>query len=143
MNTAGDCIFCKIVAGEIPSHTVLEDDVSLAFIDIGPVARGHTLLIPKYHVEIIDELSPDMAGGLLSNLPRLVHAVRGALSCEGVNVLQNNGRIAGQLVPHVHFHIIPRNTADRFSYTWPAGEYQEGEMERIAGDIIARLSESA
>lgn len=143
MNTVGDCIFCKIVAGDIPSHTVLEDDYSLAFMDIGPVARGHTLLIPKYHAEIIDELPPDIAGGVLSNLPRLVHAVRGALSCEGINVLQNNGRIAGQLVPHVHFHIIPRINGDKFSYTWPAGEYAQGEIEQIAGDIINRLSESA
>jgi len=79
------------------------------------------------------------AGAMLSNLPALVAAVKGATGCEGVNVLQNNGSVAHQVVPHVHFHIIPRNAGDEFHFNWPAGSYGEGRMDQLADDIRSRI----
>jgi len=139
MNSDPDCIFCKIVKGDIPSEKLLEDSASLAFMDIGPVAPGHALLIPRNHFSTVDEMDPETAGQVLANLPRLVSAIKGATECEGVNVLQNNGSVAGQLVGHVHFHIIPRNTRDRFEFNWPADKYQEGQIGLLAGKIRGLL----
>lgn len=134
-----DCVLCKIVAGEIPCVKVLQDDVALALMDIGPLAEGHVLLIPRQHVETIDDLTADEAAALLRHLPALVGGVSGATGCEGVNVLQNNGRVANQVVPHVHFHIIPRNAGDEFHFNWPAGKYPPGRSEEIARKIRDNL----
>jgi histidine triad (HIT) family protein len=133
------CVFCKILDGQIPATKVFQDDACLAFLDIGPVADGHVLLVSADHVESIDGLSPDQAAAVLRNLPALVAAVRAATGCQGVNVLQNNGRIAGQLVPHVHFHIIPRTPGDKFDYTWPAGKYPPGRADQLARAIREAL----
>ncbi|MDP7286739.1 MAG: HIT family protein [Phycisphaerae bacterium] len=130
-----NCLFCKIVAGDIPAMKVLEDDVCLAFMDIGPLADGHVLLIPKFHAETLDKLSIDHAGDMLKHLPALVHAVQAATSCQGVNVLQNNGVAAHQEVMHVHFHVIPRNEGDAFGFNWPSGSYESGRMEELAEAI--------
>jgi len=129
-----DCVFCKIAAGDIPSECLLNTESAFAFMDIGPLAEGHCLLIPKNHYETLDQMPADEAAALLSMLPALVRAVQTATGCEGVNVLQNNGRAAGQLVPHVHFHIIPRSPGGAWSFNWPAGEY--------AGERMAELGES-
>jgi len=134
-----DCVFCKIVTGEIPAVKVLEDEESLAFLDVGPLAEGHLLLIPKKHYETLDQVPARTAGAMLSNLPVLVRAVREATGCEGVNVLQNNGRVAHQFVPHVHFHVIPRSTGDEFHFNWPAGRYAEGRAEELARAIRDKL----
>jgi len=135
-----DCIFCKIVAGDIPACKVLEDDVCLAFMDIGPLAEGHVLIIPRDHYVTADQMPADVAGTMLSNVPRLVAAVQAATGCEGVNVLQNNGKAAHQEVGHVHFHVIPRNTGDAFHFNWPAGSYASGRMEELAEGIRKNLS---
>jgi histidine triad (HIT) family protein len=113
----------------------LDSDDALAFMDIGPVAPGHVLLIPKWHCERIDELPESLAGALLRRLPAVVGAVRQATEAAGVNVLQNNGKIAGQLVPHVHFHIIPRFPGGEFRFNWPVGDYPEGRLDELAGLI--------
>lgn len=134
------CIFCSIAAGEIPAEIIFQDDAAMAFMDVGPLAEGHVLLIPKVHAATADELSADQAGALLRHIPALVAAVRSATGCEGVNVLQNNGPAAHQEVMHVHFHIIPRNSGDAFSFNWPAGKYQAGKMEQLAGEIRDFLS---
>jgi len=139
MTSDGNCIFCKIVAGEVPCVKVLEDETALSFLDIGPLAEGHVLLIPKEHVETVDQMSPDAAARLLCHLPALVSAVRAVTKCEGVNVLQNNGRVAHQFVPHVHFHIIPRNANDAFHFNWPAGKYAQGRAEQIASRLQDHL----
>ena len=130
-----DCIFCKIVAGDIPVTKVFEDGACVAFMDIGPVAEGHVLLIPKTHAATIEDLPSQDAGGLLANLPRIALALRAATGCEGLNVLQNNGRVAGQVVMHVHFHLIPRNSGDAFEFNWPAGDYPPGRMAELARAI--------
>ncbi len=137
---ASECIFCKIATGQIGAVKVLEDDVCLAFMDVGPLAEGHVLLIPKTHAETVDELTADQAAAMLRHLPALVAAVRKATGCEGVNVLQNNGRVAHQVVPHVHFHVIPRRAGDEFHFNWPAGQYPPGRAEELAEKIKANLS---
>jgi histidine triad (HIT) family protein len=134
---ATDCIFCRIARGEIPAAKVLEDEACLAFLDIGPLAEGHLLLLPKVHVETIDQLTADQAAALLRRLPALVKAVKAVTGCQGVNVLQNNGRAASQLVMHVHFHIIPRNPGDAFRFNWPAGKYPAGRAEQLAQALRA------
>ena len=134
-----DCLFCKIVAGEIPAVKVLEDDVCLAFMDIGPLAEGHVLLIPKTHAVTLDELPSDQAGDMLKHLPALVKAVQTVTACQGVNVLENNGRAAHQQVMHVHFHLIPRNEGDAFGFNWPGGAYEPGRMEELAEAVRREL----
>lgn len=135
-----DCLFCKIVAGEIPCVKLLEDDAAIAFLDIGPLAEGHALLIPKAHYETLDEMPAELASPVLKHLPGLSKAVRVALGCQGLNVLQNNGRVAHQFVPHVHFHVIPRNAGDEFHFNWPAGKYPQGRAEELAKAIKAELA---
>lgn len=136
-----DCIFCKIVAGEIPCTKLLEDEHALAFMDIGPLAEGHTLLIPKEHYVTVDEMPADLVAAVFRHVPALVQAVQSATGCEGVNLLQNNGVIAGQLVPHVHTHIIPRDVGGTFQFNWPAGKYQEGRLDALAKKIRGLLTE--
>ncbi|MDX9910211.1 MAG: HIT family protein [Phycisphaerales bacterium] len=103
-----DNVFRKIVRGELPCHRVYQDAHVLAFLDIFPIARGHTLVIPKEPVETIDQLSDAAAEALGRVLPRICRAVVKVTGCDGFNLLQNNGRSAHQEVPHVHFHVIPR-----------------------------------
>lgn len=138
-NADPNCIFCKVVAGDIPCAVVLQTDDALAFMDIGPVAPGHVLLIPKQHVVRLDEMNASQAGSVLRHLPALGRAVRQATGAAGYNILNNNGRIAGQLVMHVHFHIIPRDQGGAFEFNWPAGEYAPGEAEALQAKIRLAL----
>lgn len=134
-----DCIFCKIAAGVIPATKVLDTPEALAFMDIGPIAEGHTLLIPKGHYATLDQMPADVAAAMLSHLPALVQAAQKATGAAGVNVLQNNGKAAHQEVPHVHFHIIPRVAGDAFHFNWPAGKYPPGKMDQLAAAIRQNL----
>ncbi len=139
MHSDPDCIFCKIVAGEIPCCAILETDDALAFLDVGPLAPGHVLLIPKTHAQTLDQLDSSAMAATARLLPRLVKAVKLATGCKGLNIIQNNGEIAGQVVPHVHFHLIPRTSGDAFTIPWPAGSYPDGAMDEIAGAIRSHL----
>ena len=103
-----DCIFCSIVAGEIPSRTVYEDDDVSAFLDANPLAPGHTLVIPKTHHEHVQDVPNDLASDVFSVMHRLVEPVESAVDADGSTVAFNNGEAAGQEVPHVHGHIVPR-----------------------------------
>ena len=103
-----DSIFSKIIRGEIPSHKVYEDDFVIAILDIAPLSEGHTLVIPKEPAETIDQLSDDHAAAVGRVLPRIARAIMKVTGASAYNLLQNNGKPAGQAVPHVHFHIIPR-----------------------------------
>ena len=136
---SNECVFCKIVAGQIPSSAVLETEDALAFLDIGPLAPGHTLLIPKNHYERVSEMPGEEAGRVLSALPKLCQAVAQATGAEGFNVFQTNGECAGQVVPHVHFHIIPRNPNDGLGFRWKPGKYVGGEMEAMQEKIKSAL----
>jgi histidine triad (HIT) family protein len=134
-----NCIFCKIAAGEIACAKVLEDDSAVAFLDIGPLAEGHLLLVPKEHYLTLDQMPAEQAGACLRHLPALGRALTAAVGCQGFNVLQNNGRVAHQVVPHVHFHIIPRNAADEFHFNWPAGRYPPGRIDQLAEAVRTHL----
>ena len=137
--SAEDCIFCKIVAGQIPCKKIFEDEDVLAFLDIGPVSDGHTLVIPKAHYEKLHECPHEVLTGLIKCLPKIAGAVTGAMEVEAYNILCNNGRAAGQLVGHVHFHIIPRKGGDGVFDRWPAYEYEPGCAEAIAEKICKKL----
>ena len=137
--SVNDCVFCKMVAGQIPVTKIYEDDIVLSFLDIGPISDGHTLVIPKQHFEKLHECPAELLGQVASRLGKIARAVAGAMNSEGYNVLCNNGRSAGQLVEHLHFHIIPRNTGDGVFNRWPAYKYQQGKIEEIAAKICENL----
>jgi histidine triad (HIT) family protein len=141
MPTDSPSIFTRIVNGEIPAHRVYEDDLVLAFLDIGPLAPGHVLLIPKEEFETLDQVPEAIAARLGAVLPKLVRAVREASGAAGINVLQNNGKTAGQEVPHVHYHVIPRVEGDGLGYRWHPKSYGEGEAEAIRHKLVALLDD--
>ena len=103
-----ETVFAKILRGEIPCHRVYEDTAVLAFLDVNPLSRGHTLVIPKEPAETLDQLSDDAAAAVGRVLPRIARAVLAATGAHAFNVVQNNGSAAHQVVPHVHFHVIPK-----------------------------------
>ena len=130
-----DTLFTKIIKGEIPCHKVYEDDKVLAFLDIGPLSKGHTLVIPKEAAATLDELSDESAAALGRVLPRLCRAVRKATGATAYNVIQNNGMAAHQAVFHVHFHIIPKTGSTGLGITWPAGRLEPEEGKALAERI--------
>ena len=137
--STNDCIFCKIVNGEVPCKKIYEDEAVLAFLDIRPVSDGHTLVVPKAHFEKLHQCPPDVLGKVTSCVGKIAQAVVGAMGAAGYNVLCNNGRVAGQLVDHVHLHVIPRNEGDKVFARWPAYEYEQGRADAIAAKICERL----
>jgi len=128
-----------MVAGQIPVTKIYEDEVVLVFLDIGPVSDGHTLVIPKQHFEKLHDCPTELLGQVGSRLGKIAKAVAGAMNSEAYNVLCNNGRTAGQLIGHLHFHIIPRNTGDGLFKRWPSYKYPEGKIETIAAEIRENL----
>ena len=134
-----DCIFCKILADEIPSSRVFEDEHSIAFMDLFPLAPGHTLLIPRDHHELLTDMPDETMAALGRVLPRLARAVVDATGAEGFNVFQTNGACSGQQVPHVHYHIIPRAPEDGLGFRWKPGSYAEGEMADWQAKIAAGM----
>lgn len=133
------CIFCRIIAGEIPSLKVYEDGVTFSFLDIGPLADGHLLVVPKDHYDRLDAMPAALVGAVSANLGRLAQAVMAATGAGAYNVLLNVGRPAGQEVPHVHYHIIPRIPGDGLGYRWAARQYAPGRGEEIAGRVRSAL----
>ncbi len=124
-----DCIFCKIINGEIPSEKVYEDDKVFAFMDINPLNDGHVLIIPKSHAGTIHEIGEDDFLAVMSATYKLAAAVRKALNPDGINLLQLNGKAANQVVPHLHVHIVPRWSGDGLTVSqW---EIVAGNMEKI------------
>jgi histidine triad (HIT) family protein len=133
-------IFSKILRGEIPCHKVYEDDLVLAFLDVGPLSRGHTLVIPKEPAATLDALSDESAAAIGRVLPRLARAVRAATGVEQYNILQNNGPLAHQAVFHVHFHIIPKpSEAEGLGVEWPARPVDHADAKALAAEIAAKL----
>lgn len=128
-----DCIFCQIVAGEIPNFTVYEDDNALAFLDINPVNKGHTLVMPKKHYLNLEEVPEDELCELIKVVKKIGKAVKDGLA-DGYNVNVNNDPAAGQIIPHLHFHIIPRQESDGLKL-WVGGKYETDEAEKIVNQI--------
>jgi histidine triad (HIT) family protein len=130
-----DCVFCAIVAGEIPSHQVFADGTAVAFLDNRPIFPGHLLVVPRRHVETLTDLPESDVGPYFTRVRRLTGAVERAMEAAGSFVAQNN-RIS-QSVPHLHVHIVPRNPKDGLrGFFWPRGRYPD---EAAAADVAARL----
>ncbi|MBT2759410.1 HIT family protein [Mesobacillus foraminis] len=133
-----DCIFCKIVNGEIPAAKVYENEHVLAFLDISQVTKGHTLVIPKIHKENVYELTEEIAGNLFKEVPKIANAIKKAYDPIGLNTLNNNGEHAGQSVFHFHMHLIPRyGKGDGFGAVWKthSDAYSPDDLKQIASDI--------
>lgn len=135
-----DCIFCKIAAGEIPSATVYEDDDFRAILDLGPAAKGHTLVIPKSHSDNLLSVDPDTAAKALKVISKTANAIKEALGCDGINVVQNNGEAAGQTVMHLHFHIIPRYKNDSVNIGWQPMKPSNEELAATAALIKEKMN---
>ncbi len=132
-----DCIFCKIIAGEIPSEKVFENEHTYAFLDIHPVNKGHTLVVPKTHAENIYDISSANFCTLMETVRTLSPIVKKAVGADGINIGINNGGAAGQIVFHSHVHIIPRYEKDGFRH-WHGTPYEEGEMEKTGETIRSK-----
>lgn len=136
-----DCIFCKIIAGEIPAIKVLDEEKVFAFMDINPASRGHMLVVPKNHVESIFEISEADLSSVMGAVKRCAGAVKEALGAEGITVLQLNGKASDQLVPHLHVHIMPRWENDGMSVSqWEMGKGDIEELQEIARKVKENLT---
>lgn len=135
-----ECLFCKIIAGGIPSERVYEDDQVLAFLDINPIAPGHTLVVPKAHCENLLDAGADALAALMAAAPKVAQAAMAATGGEGFNFFQFNGACSGQEVFHLHFHVIPRRPGDGVSTHWRQGQYGEGEMAALGARIRNALT---
>ena len=122
-----DCVFCGIAEGEVPSFKVYEDEQVLAYLDINPFAKGHTLVIPKAHSKGLLDTDDKVLADLICKVKKIAAHIAFALGCDGFNILQNNGDAAGQTVRHVHFHIIPRRNGDPLTF-----ENKKGDMDELA-----------
>ena len=121
-----DCVFCAIAAGEIPSFKVYEDELVLAYLDINPFTKGHTLVIPKEHSSGLLDTSDDTLAAIAARVKKVAAHLKSALPCDGFNILQNNGEAAGQTVMHIHFHIVPRYGKEEIAF-----ESHKGDMEEL------------
>ena len=131
-----NCIFCKIAKGEIPSATLYEDDLVKVILDISPATKGHALILPKEHYDNFYEISEDCAKHVIVTAKKMAEKMKDQLDLEGLNVLQNNGEIAGQTVFHYHMHLIPRYKEDQVNMDWNHGEVTEEYKE----DLMQKLS---
>lgn len=130
-----DCIFCKIANGEIPSACIYENKEFRVILDVGPATRGHVLILTKEHYDNIFEIDAETAGRLFSLASVVARAMKKTLNCDGMNILQNNGTIAGQTVFHFHLHLIPRYEGDQVKVTWSQGEISDDEKTELVNMI--------
>lgn len=141
--TDGNCIFCKIIAGELPCAKVYEDENILAFLDISPAAKGHTLVITKGHYPTLLDMPADLGVSLVKALKLVAAALQAETGASGFNCVQNNFSAAGQMVFHSHWHVIPRQENDGLR-PWPGGGYDSNEeMQRLAMSINAKIAEGS
>jgi Diadenosine tetraphosphate (Ap4A) hydrolase and other HIT family hydrolases len=126
-----DCIFCKIAGGEIPAATIYEDAYFKVILDLGPATKGHALIIPKEHSTNIYDIADEVAEKVLPLAKRVIKAMTTILDCDGYNVVQNNGEVAGQSVFHFHMHLIPRYREDKVKLGWKMGALSEKDRDEI------------
>ena len=131
-----DCIFCKIANGEIPSKTLYEDDKFRVILDLGPASKGHALILPKDHYANLFELPEECAGEVMKLAQKMAVKMKETLGCEGFNLVQNNGELAGQTVFHFHMHLIPRYREDGQKIGWKPQEVSAEELEEIKNQIV-------
>ncbi|NLK75892.1 MAG: HIT family protein [Clostridiales bacterium] len=127
-----NCVFCKIINGDIPSTVIYEDDYFKGILDISPANKGHVVILTKKHFADFFEMDEEFATKALLVAQKVAKALKMGLNCDGVNILQNNGEAAGQTVFHYHIHVIPRYKDDKVNITWSSGKYDEGEAAELA-----------
>ena len=130
-----NCIFCKIISGEIPSSTIYEDEMFKVILDVSPASKGHALILPKDHYEDLYELSDDLAGRALVLAKQMITKMTNILDCDGYNIVQNNGTEAGQTVYHFHIHLIPRYKNDQVGLGWKMGALSD----EVKNDIMNKI----
>ena len=134
-----DCIFCKIAAGEIPSSTIYEDEDVRVILDLGPASQGHALILPKDHYDDVCTLDEALAAKILPLAARIGQAMKKGLGCAGFNLVQNNGKVAGQTVFHFHMHVIPRYADGPDMVCWEPGSPSREELAETAAKIREAL----
>ena len=137
--TKDDCIFCKIGKGEIPSATVYDDSDIRVFLDVAPANRGHALIVPKNHYDNIFELAPEAAAKIFAKATEIAKAIKEETKCDGMNIVQNNGEVAGQTVNHFHLHLIPRFKGDDVNVGWVPKTTVAEEQQALAKAIGERM----
>ena len=135
-----DCIFCKLANGDIPTNALYEDDIVKVIFDLGPATRGHVLVVPKEHFDNIFSMDEKTAGHVFAVASKIAKFLNDELGCDGMNLLQNNGEIAGQTVFHFHMHLIPRYKGDQVGITWHPGELNDADKEEILLKVKEQLS---
>ena len=135
-----DCIFCKIANGEIPSTTIYEDDDFKIFFDIAPASKGHCLIVPKNHYDDVFDIEENTAGKLFALAAKTARSLKKELDLEGMNIVQNNGTIAGQTVFHFHMHLIPRYVGDTVDVGWKPGEADMDELNELAKKVGSNIA---
>ena len=134
-----DCIFCKLANGVIPTNSLYENDVVKVIFDAGPASSGHVLILPKEHFDNVYSLDDDTAAHIFQVAVKVAKALKEGLDLEGLNIVQNNGEIAGQTVFHFHMHIIPRYKGDTVNVGWKPGEVTDEEIEKIKSLVCPRI----
>jgi histidine triad (HIT) family protein len=137
-----DCIFCRIVSGDIPGRVVYEDEKTIAFLDANPLAKGHTLIVPREHYGRMEDVPPEVAAALGETIARVSDAVVDAVDADGTTIAYNNGEAAGQEVPHLHGHVIPRVDGDGFGALhtlFSIQDIDEGELDDVEAAIADGL----
>ncbi len=127
-----NCVFCRLVSAEIPAAVVFESETVIAFLDIGPLADGHLLVVPREHFAKLSDMPGVRCAQIAETIPRMGRALLQVTAAEGFNLLCNEGSAAGQVVDHVHFHLIPRKKGDGLGYRWNAGKYAPGRDSELA-----------
>ncbi|CUA75257.1 Hit family protein 1 [Rhizoctonia solani] len=138
MTSLASCIFCKIIKGEIPSKKILETPHSFAFLDVGPLSKGHSLIIPKHHGEKLHDIPDEY----LADVMPVAKKVAIATGATDYNILQNNGKIAHQVVPHVHFHVIPKpseSDTEGLVIGWPTKPADQNDLQKLLEEMKGRL----
>ncbi|MFH1442619.1 MAG: HIT family protein [Candidatus Micrarchaeota archaeon] len=135
-----ECLFCKIVSGEIPSSKVYEDKNHIAFLDIYPAKKGHTLVIPKKHHAHFSQINAQEIGEFIGAVQKVAAGVKKALKADGMNVFLNEGKAAGQIIFHAHFHIIPRYENDGLMFKFGRDSYDEGEQGQFVEKISSAIT---
>lgn len=134
-----NCVFCKIAAGQIPCYKIFENNAVLSFLDINPISDGHTIIIPKAHYESAELCPPEILAETAKSFGAIAKAVTAAVGAPAFNLLCNNGSPAGQVVKHIHFHIIPRRENDNVFARWPKYTYPDGKAPELLKKILAHF----
>lgn len=131
----GDCVFCSIINNKMPSATIYENSEFKVILDAFPSGVGHTLIMPKEHIKDIFEMDGETGAKLFAVATVVARALKQVLDCDGMNIIQNNGEIAGQTIEHFHLHLIPRFKNDGLSFTWPTKSFSGEDMNKLAEEI--------